>query len=181
MNEDLTVRITINDQFGLYDENCERVDCILRALGLEPASDWKQGKDLELGILSGAAAIVRMREYKSPIAPEKLKLLLSGAQYIDLKSYRGKIDPSLDWAFTENFMKVADIDIWILSKSLFIFTCWNKISKEEACKKLRIKLEDFMNMGLSVYQDFFNKLPQEIKERIKGIEIEIIKKRFISK
>lgn len=178
MSKSLIVRITVNDQFGLYEENCRRIDQILKTLGLKPMTNWKQGKDLELGILSGATAIVRIREYESIVAPEILKLILSGMQYIDLKDYSTGILPVEEY-FTEQLIKIADIDVWVSSKSLFkLLTYWNKISKEQVCKKLNLKPDEFISVGLEKYREHLNTLSPEIKEEIKHIEVEIIKKRL---
>ncbi|MEM1547073.1 MAG: hypothetical protein QXY40_11565 [Candidatus Methanomethylicia archaeon] len=178
MSKSLIVRISVNDQFGLYDENCRRVDQILKALGLKPMTNWKQGKDLELGILSGATAIVKMREYESTVAPEILKLILLGIQYIDLRDYYTEI-PLVERPFTEQLIKVADIDVWVSSKSLFkLLTYWNKVSKEQVCKKLHLKPDELISVGLEKYREHLNTLSPEIKEEIKHIEVEIIKKRL---
>ena len=161
------IRISINDQFGLYEENCKRLDLILKALNLKQLSEWKQCKDTEQGVLSGAAAITKAKEFESTVNLETLKLILSGSQYIDLRNHYGK----------EFHLKVADIDVWI-RKSLFkLITFWDKISKEETCKKLGLNINEFNSISIRKYEEYFNSLPSELQNNIKKVEAEILEKR----
>jgi hypothetical protein len=168
------VRVSINDQYGLYDLNSKRLEIILDILGLKAQSKWKQSAERESPLMVFYAKTLE-REFLSPLTPVELKLHLKSAELAEITHAH----PSLaadEKVGDKNYARLCDADVWVKVKS-FVFTSWDKIAFTAVAKQFGMEKREVMNLGFVKLNEHLSKATPETRERLRDVELSILNRR----
>ena len=171
-------KISINDMYLNYTENCKRIDIVAEIIGLKPISDWKRGIDYDMGPLTGSIGETREKIFEGEIEPEKLKIIMKGAEYIRLdRNEADKLKEQILEFEGRKYIKTADIDVWIETKILLTKT-WDKIPSRRIEIKMKLKGEDYEKYCIKYYENIISKANKTLLNKLREVEKEIIRKRI---
>lgn len=174
----MKIKISINDMYLHYEENCARVDIIAEALGLKPLGEWKKSIDYDTGPLSGSVGETREKVFEADIDLEKLKMFLKGAEYIPLTEEEAKIlEDEVEYIGGKPYIKACDLDLWYETKILFM-KIWDKYPTARLEVKLKVKGDQLKEYCIKLFR---NSIPENTLVKLKEAEKEIIKARISDK
>jgi len=148
----LKIKLSINDMYLHYRENCARADIIAEFLGLKPVGDWKKSIDYDTGPLTGSVGETREKVFETDMELDKLKILLKGAEYIPLTEEEAKIlEDEVEYIGGKPYIKACDLDLWYEAKILFM-KIWDKYPSARHEVKLKMKGEQLKEYCIKLFR-----------------------------
>jgi hypothetical protein len=173
------LKVSINDKYLFYELNCRRLELIFEGLNIQLRTHWREGRDMDVGPITGWAAVTRECEVVSPIEPEKLKEILKGAEYVPIPEGIASTITEICEINGSKCVRLCDLDIWFRHKAFFRFA-WEKVGTKKLIKKLGIDERCFIENCVKNFREIYETFPQQIKEEIQKIERRLLQERLKS-